>query len=161
MADFTKAKRFDDVNDQDVARGIPLRPYRHALFSAFIEEWWRENPSRAITIMDSLVARIPFKSVKWTDRWYLGFASQYAIARRPDKARALLDLYRADIKDSSVLRDNEPDLHNALGEIALAEKRPLEALAEFRLQDRGRTVPCTSVLRANFLTSVAHTISRT
>jgi len=121
---------------QDEARGIPHRPYQHALTTAFVTAWYREQMPQSAAILDSALAQTPYRSVKWTDRSYLDFAAQYAQAGRPDRARAILRKYAADIKDSAILRDNESNLHFALAEIALAEKRPLDALREFKLQDR-------------------------
>jgi tetratricopeptide (TPR) repeat protein len=43
--------------------------------------------------------------------------------------------YDADVKDTALRRSQEPDLHNALAEIALAEGHPLDAAAEFRKGD--------------------------
>ena len=40
------------------------------------------------------------------------------------------------MKDSALKREQEPERHNALAEIALAERRPLDAVAEFREGDK-------------------------
>jgi hypothetical protein len=78
-------------------------------------------------------------------------AALYALAGRPDRARALLTKYANDVKDSAALRSNEPARHRALAEIALAERRPLDAVAEFRLADQlpdGPADDCTICLPA-------------
>ena len=56
------------------------------------------------------------------------------------------------MKDSAVLRSSEPLRHRALAEIALAERRPLDALQEFRSADRlpdGPADDCTICLAAS------------
>jgi len=60
----------------------------------------------------------------------------YALAGRPDKARLVLAQYRADVKDTAVLRITRAASHLPLAEIALAEQRPLDAVSEFRAADR-------------------------
>jgi tetratricopeptide (TPR) repeat protein len=56
------------------------------------------------------------------------------------------------VHDSSLQRINQPDRHNAMAEIALAERRPLDAIAEFRLGDQfpdGPAGDCTDCLPVN------------
>jgi tetratricopeptide (TPR) repeat protein len=60
--------------------------------------------------------------------------------------------YAAEVHDSSLIRVSEPGRHNALAEIALAEHRPLDAVAEFRLGDQlpdGPANDCTQCLPMN------------
>ncbi|HEY5415718.1 MAG TPA: hypothetical protein VIK41_12865, partial [Gemmatimonadaceae bacterium] len=58
----------------------------------------------------------------------------------------------ADVKNDSVVRQHdEPERHNTLAEIALAEKRYRDAIAEFRLGDRrpdGPVSECAACLPA-------------
>src|SRR5207244_8708523 len=51
------------------------------------------------------------------------------------KARALLAESDAEVKDSAMRARSEPGRHEALAEIALAEHKPLVAVAEFRKSD--------------------------
>ena len=125
-----------DATAQDVARGVPLPPLGLQLDSAWIDVWFREQPKRAVAELDTALARVPLRSLKRTERPDLRAAALYAIAGRPDRARSLLAQYEADVKDSVVIRDQEPARHNALAEIALAEKRYREGIIEFRLGDR-------------------------
>jgi tetratricopeptide (TPR) repeat protein len=84
-----------------------------------------------------------------SQRPYLRAAQLYALAGRPDRARTLLSQYATDIKDSALIRQQEPQFHNALAEIALAEHRPLDAVTEFRLGDQrpdGPADDCTPCL---------------
>jgi tetratricopeptide (TPR) repeat protein len=68
----------------------------------------------------------------------LGVAGFYAMAGRPDKARALLADWQRDITDSALRRAQMPGYHQMLGRIALVEKRFAEAITEFR---RGDSLP--------------------
>jgi hypothetical protein len=49
----------------------------------------------------------------------------------------MLARYRAEVTDSLIRREQEADLHGVLGEVALAERNPKEALVEFRRADVG------------------------
>src|SRR5207237_720717 len=71
-------------------------------------------------------------------------AAAYARLGRVERARALLARYEAEVTDTAFKRENEPAVRNVLGEIALAEKRPLDAVAEFRRDDVAPDGPATS-----------------
>lgn len=75
------------------------------------------------------------------DRPYLPLATFFALAAQPARARALLAEYET--IDPVLRRRQEPARHTALGTIALAENRPADAVAEFRLADRGQCPVCT------------------
>jgi tRNA A-37 threonylcarbamoyl transferase component Bud32/tetratricopeptide (TPR) repeat protein len=85
--------------------------------------------------LDSTIASVPFAALPMVDRPYLVAAATLALAGNASKARAMLARYRAEMTDTSIRRIQEPELHNALGEIALAEGKPRDALAEFRRDD--------------------------
>jgi len=87
--------------------------------------------------LDTVIAKIPFRDMPMVDRPYLYAAGNLALAGQPAKARAMVDRYRAEMTDTSIRREREPDLHTILAEIALAENKPQVALAEFRLGDVG------------------------
>ncbi len=88
--------------------------------------------------MDALLARTPLSSMTLEDRPYFSVARTYARLGRPDRARAILAEYERDVRDSAFKRANQPAFHDALGEIALAENKPSEAITEFR---RGDVLP--------------------
>jgi len=48
----------------------------------------------------------------------------------------VLGQYASEVKDSALKREQEPQRHNALAEIALAERRPIDGVDEFRQGDR-------------------------
>jgi len=121
---------------QDTARGAPPRPLETDMQSALINIWFLGRSAQGVAQLDSAVARRPLRSISVYERPDLHLAAVYALAGRVDRARAVLSQYDAEVKDSAVLRNNDPDRHNALGEVALAEHRPLDAVAEFKLSDR-------------------------
>jgi tetratricopeptide (TPR) repeat protein len=84
-----------------------------------------------------VVARIPFSTLPMIDRPYLLAAGMLARVGKPDKARAMLGRYRAEVTDTSIKRVQVDEVHTALGEIALASGKPREALDEFRRGDIG------------------------
>jgi tetratricopeptide (TPR) repeat protein len=113
------------------------------LWRTFVEVWYRR---RGIEKLEETIANRPFSSVPLltssylptfgASTYYLAAARIYAMAHRPDRARTVLDQFRADKRDTASTRAAEPDVHAVRGEIALAERRPLLALDEFRLADR-------------------------
>ena len=54
-----------------------------------------------------------------------------------DKARAMLARFRAEVTDTALRREQEPIVHTLLGEIALADGKPQDAIVEFRRGDVG------------------------
>jgi len=91
----------------------------------------------ALARLDSTVARIPFRELPMIDRPYLRAAFTFAHAGNAEKARAMIARYRTEVTDTSIRRVQEPELHSALGEIALADGKPQDAIAEFRRSDVG------------------------
>jgi eukaryotic-like serine/threonine-protein kinase len=88
--------------------------------------------------MDALLTRTPLSSMSVEDRPYFSVARTYARLGRPDRSRAILADYERDVRDTVFKRAQQPALHDALGEIALAENKPSDAIAEFR---RGDVLP--------------------
>ena len=88
--------------------------------------------------LEDALTRTPLRALPDAERPDLRVAWYFAMAGHPDRARALLADYRASVRDSALLRSVQPDIHNALGMILLAEKKAPEAAAEFR---RGDSLP--------------------
>jgi tetratricopeptide (TPR) repeat protein len=120
------------------ARASPTpRPDAGALGDMALELFVK-GPSPALTArLDSVVAQIPFRELPMIDRPYLLAAFAFAHAGNAEKARAMIARYRTEMTDTSIRRVQEPDLHGALGEIALADGKPRDALVEFRRSDIG------------------------
>ncbi|HET9012918.1 MAG TPA: protein kinase [Gemmatimonadaceae bacterium] len=139
------------------ARGAPAPALEDSLLESFLDIWFRERPDRGLQRMEAALARTPLRSLATGDEPYYtmspGYAAstpyftvatQYALAGKPDRARAVLAQYDADVRDSLLRRLLEPARQNALGEIALAEGRALEAVAAFRRGDQRNDGPATS-----------------
>jgi serine/threonine-protein kinase len=102
--------------------------------------------------LDRALASARFTALPPAYRAYLPVAGAYARAGRPDRARAVLARYRAEVADTARRRADAPALHDVLGEVALAERRPAEAAAEFRRGDvapDGPATACAACLSAN------------
>jgi tetratricopeptide (TPR) repeat protein len=143
---------YADAWAQDTARGAPPPPLAAELRTAWLDTWFREQPRRSVEALDSALTHTPLHSVAGYDRPYLAAARLYALAGRSDRARALVARYEAEVKDSALRRENQPELHNTLAEIALAENKPLDAAVEFRRGDHrpdGPANDCTSCLPIN------------
>ena len=97
---------------------------------------WFGNTTAAMPgRMDTVLAHYPLGAMAVEDRPYLDVAIAWARTGRPERAESVIATYRSEITDTALLRLQAPTLHNALGEIALAEHQPERALAEFRQGD--------------------------
>ena len=105
----------------------------HVAFQIFVRGATPDLRSR----LDSAIARVPFRELPEVDRPYMDAAWALALAGDAARARAMIARYRDEVRDSSLLRETEPDLHGTLGQIALAEGKFAEALAETRRSDVG------------------------
>jgi eukaryotic-like serine/threonine-protein kinase len=148
--ELAESERLDaDARAQDIARGAPPPPLTQELREAWLDISFREQPDRAAQRLDSALARTPVRSLPGDESQYLRASQLYALAGHADRARAVLAQYLADVKDSALLRQSEPERHNTAGELALAEHRPLDAVPEFRLGDQrpdGPVDQCTPCL---------------
>jgi tetratricopeptide (TPR) repeat protein len=90
-----------------------------------------------IARLDSAVAATRFAEIPQVDRQYLAIATAYARLGKPAQAAAMLARYRAEVTDTSLRRVLEPDVQTAMAEVALAEGKPLDAVAAFRRGDIG------------------------
>jgi serine/threonine-protein kinase len=131
----------------NLARGVRLDSMGRQLRFAFVDIWHRDRPERGLRTLEAALTRTPLASLPllspstehyylWGEAYYVQVARLYAQARRPDRARAVLAQFAADLRDTSLTRASAPAVHSVLGEIALAEGRPLVALEEFRRADR-------------------------
>ena len=67
---------------------------------------------------------------------YVNIIVTYSLAGRPDKGRAMLARFDAEVRDTAVKRDIANEYAEALGQILLAEGKALEAAESFRRSDR-------------------------
>jgi len=118
------------------ARGI-ASPWRALLDSALVsfqDAWYFGRTEPAILRLDAALAATPLDA-RAPDAVVLRLATVYAMLGQPTRARALLDSLAATSRDSTRVRLRQPGVHRALGELALAEGRPLDAIREFRRAD--------------------------
>jgi len=140
-----------DARAQDVARGASPPPLSAELDAARVDIWFREQPGRGVQEVDAALARTPLRTIADFQRPYFTVATLYALAGHPERGHTVLAQYATEVQDSALLRANEPARHEALAEIALAERRPLDAVAEFKLGDQlpdGPADDCTQCLPA-------------
>jgi tetratricopeptide (TPR) repeat protein len=117
---------------------VSRRPGPHGGLAQVMLSMAATGPSPAnVRALDTAIARIPFRTLPMIDRPYLEAATALALAGNAAKARAMIERYRTEMTDTSIRRVQEPELHNALAEIALADGKPSDALAEFRRGDVG------------------------
>jgi tetratricopeptide (TPR) repeat protein len=119
----------------DRQRGAFVSPVADSVHAALMDVWFLNQPTRAVGTLDAALAAYPLKSLPVMSRPYGSAASAYAMAGRPDLARKVLAELDRDVRDTSQLVALSPDRHAGLGAIALAEKRPLDALREYRASD--------------------------
>ncbi|MEO7361405.1 MAG: hypothetical protein ABI120_13820 [Gemmatimonadaceae bacterium] len=91
----------------------------------------------AIREVDAALAGVRFQDLAQVDRPYLFAARLQAISGNVTAAKAMVARYRNEVTDTSIRRVQQPDVHEALGFIALAESKPQVALGEFRRADVG------------------------
>jgi len=140
---------YADALAQDSARGGSPTPLGLQLDSALLDIWYRDQSARGVAILDAALVRSPLKSFDLRQRPYMDVARAYAMGGRPDRARAVLAQYAADVKDTTWQRVSSPWQHAVLANIALAEHRPLDAVGEFRKADSlpdGPADPCAACL---------------
>ncbi|HEY4139454.1 MAG TPA: hypothetical protein VGN65_13410, partial [Casimicrobiaceae bacterium] len=129
----TGHKLWNEASRIDSARvGEQLRD---SLASISTDAWFHGANARDIARIDAAVAKYPLRSIAQVDRPYFDLATYYARGGKPDRARSMIAAYNADVVDTAMRRLQAPDLHKALGEIALASNDPRTALAEFRASD--------------------------
>jgi tetratricopeptide (TPR) repeat protein/tRNA A-37 threonylcarbamoyl transferase component Bud32 len=116
------------------------------------EAWVRAMlVGRAVDLrrLDSAIASPAFLARAEVDRPYFDAAGVYALAGRPDRARALFARADAEIRDTVVRRAQQPVRNGVLGEILLAEGKAREAADAFRKGDSlpdGPSSNCTVCL---------------
>jgi eukaryotic-like serine/threonine-protein kinase len=119
--------------------GRPETALFFEMVGAGIELWFRGNSGRAVQQAEAALRRRPLSSFDPRDRPYLGVAMLFAEAGRPERARALLSEFDRQVPEGDRRLATE-GRHAVLGAIALAERRPQDAITEFRLQDQASMV---------------------
>jgi eukaryotic-like serine/threonine-protein kinase len=120
----------------DSAQGTPKPPaIVDSLNLSINDAWFRNDAARSVQRLDASLAALPLATLPEADRPYSMTAVAYALSGRPDRARGVLAQSRREIRDTALLRARQTDEQRALGQILLAEGKPLEAVQAFRRGD--------------------------
>lgn len=131
----------DDVRLRTAAAARDQRPYRQPTvadtLSFILRAAYLLGPSPGLVArVDAAVSDPAFMLPSPNQRLYIRSALAYAKAGAPQKARAMLRRFELEVRDTAFKRSAMPQLHTTLGTILMAEGKPMEAAAEFRLADR-------------------------
>jgi eukaryotic-like serine/threonine-protein kinase len=129
-------RRFRQSSAEAAQLGSGTVALADSITLAAYDAWFRNQPKQTVARLDAALAVHPLSAIPETDRPYTALAAVYAVAGRPDRARAILTQF-AQLKDTAYVRSRQPSVHQALGEIALSEKRFADAVTEFRRADVG------------------------
>ena len=135
---------------QNAARGAAVQTtLADSLDAVGNAVWFGGAREEAAKRLDAMLARHPLRAGPEGQRPFLPVATLYARAGAPDRARAVLAQWSAELADSAARRRVEPQRHDVLAEIALAERRWADAVSEFRQADQrpdGPADACTICL---------------
>jgi tetratricopeptide (TPR) repeat protein/tRNA A-37 threonylcarbamoyl transferase component Bud32 len=99
------------------------------------DAWYLGPNERSVQRVERVLAGADIAKLDPLDRPYIQAARVFAMAGRPERARAVLFQFPAQVRDTAFVRAAQPEVHRVLGEIAIAEKRPMDAVVEFRRAD--------------------------
>ena len=108
---------------------------------AFDQAWFRGDATGAARSLDDALARTPLRSVPMSEAPYVGAVSAYALADRPDRARAILAEWDARRREFPTMRDSVM-LRRMRGEIALAVHDYSTAQTELRVSEKQGCAVC-------------------
>jgi len=134
-------KHNDAGAEFDRQRGLASAMLAREMTLAYYDAWYRGQHERAVRRLDAALEHYPLKRLPALERPYINLAYMYALAGRPDRARAVLAEQEKELP-ADVVTAARFDRHNVMGEIALAEQKPDRALTEFRMSDEGGCVLC-------------------
>jgi tetratricopeptide (TPR) repeat protein len=123
-----------------------------AIRTALIDAAVRRQGKRALSRIDSALARVPLGTLQPMRRPYYLTADTYARAGRPDRARAVVEEYFNEARTIPRMKVWRPGIDAVMGEIALAEGKPREAIEAFRRSDMyedGPSAPCVALTYAD------------
>jgi len=119
-----------DQMAENEARGLFGDYTRSGAALARLELRYRNQPAKALAIIDEALARHPLDSLQPADRPYLEVAEIYAAAGKVDQARRLLREYEAKVPAST--RRQALDAGRTYGRVAEAEGKLHDAADAYR-----------------------------
>ncbi len=108
------------------------RPLFEAVVQSVVDLWYRDDPAAAVNRLDRARRVVGYDTLPPESRNLLQIASFYAIAGRPDTARALVAQYERLLEPTATADDRSPGLWDAYGTIAFVEGRYDDALHAFQ-----------------------------
>jgi tetratricopeptide (TPR) repeat protein/tRNA A-37 threonylcarbamoyl transferase component Bud32 len=131
----------NEAANANAQRGLVQASLQRDAAAAFERVWFLEDSAGAAAMLDRALAQTPLEKLPAAARPYVGLAGTYALAGRPDKARAVLQLFERSREQTTQLGD-EINTHVMRGAIAFAEKRYDDAINEYRAADIGTCMTC-------------------
>ncbi len=130
LSEFIKAQRFDHE------RGAFSPVLYDSMRTAFFDAWFRGKNAQAARTLDAALAATPLKSFPADQSPYGLVAQIFAVAGRPDRARAVItEANAAYARNPSLRVAMQPSLDQAMGWVHLAEHNPQEAAKIFWVAD--------------------------
>jgi tetratricopeptide (TPR) repeat protein len=120
----------------DPASAQPRQRLGWVFNDAYVTAAIQGRPQDVVKQLDEALSAFPVNSVPVTERPYFDIANVYARTGRPDKAKAVLSQYEADVRDTTLLRAQSSQAAFTRALILLAENKPIEAIPELRRADR-------------------------
>jgi tetratricopeptide (TPR) repeat protein/tRNA A-37 threonylcarbamoyl transferase component Bud32/TolB-like protein len=129
------ARFYNEYTAMQRQQGLATRvPVADSIFFVVLDEVQHDHDSRLSSRLDAILNALPLSALPESDRPYANLGIAYAMAGRVDRARGVL-AQMAQIRDTALRRGFQSDAHQVQAEIALAENRPRDAIAEFRRAD--------------------------
>ncbi|MCU0622370.1 MAG: tetratricopeptide repeat protein, partial [Gemmatimonadaceae bacterium] len=116
--------------------GVPVSPLQGPVLESYLDAFFRGQPEQARRRLDAVATKAALAKLPLEQRPYFDLATIYAIAGRPERARAFVaeaDSAAPDLRIAAWRAGRE----TAMGEIHLAEGKPREAIGYFLKADSG------------------------
>ena len=125
------------------------RPIGAAIDEGMIDAWFLQRNALAVARLDSAIAATKLPPPVVDQQTYVDAATLYALAGRPDRARAMIAKLD-EIPDTTIKRSVQTGRHWAMAEIAIAERRPRDAIVEIRQADSLPDGPSNDCARCTY-----------
>jgi tetratricopeptide (TPR) repeat protein len=116
------------------AAGLKEAPIMAAVDAAYLLVWYLGDSAAALRLVGDSIARHPVDSIAELSDAMQNLARLYAVANRPDQASAVLARWQAAHRRVSY-GDDSLRAAAMRGDIAFAQGKPAEALAQYRAAD--------------------------
>ncbi len=111
--------------------GQPPVPLSDSLEKSWIDLLFYGDTARAVRRMELMLAKGEMRKLPFDQRPEFGLATLFALSGNISRARDMLAEFDAGVPDSVARRVREPERHQVLGTIALAEHRYQDAVREY------------------------------